>query len=62
MNSMSKRGFYEWSDGTPTQFTRLTRLTPEGKPIDPDIYLQGRCLAMNSISTAVLRSLCLLSA
>ncbi len=51
MNSMSKRGFYEWSDGTPTQFTRLTQVTPDGKPLNTDIYQQGRCVAMNSIST-----------
>jgi hypothetical protein len=51
MNSMSKRGFYEWSDGTPTEFTRLTGLTPEGELLNPDIYQQGRCVAMNSIST-----------
>ncbi len=50
MNSMSKRGFYEWSDRTPIQFTRLTRLTPEGKTLNPDIYQQGRCVAMKSIS------------
>jgi hypothetical protein len=51
MNSMSKRGFYKWSDRTPIQFTRLTQLTPEGKPLNPDIYQQGRCVAMSSIST-----------
>ncbi len=51
LNSMSKRGIYKWSDGTPIQFTRLTRLTPEGKPLNPDIYQQGRCVAMNSIFT-----------
>jgi hypothetical protein len=51
MNSISKRGFYKWSDETPIQFTRLTRLTPEGKPLNPDIYQQGRCVAMYSIST-----------
>ncbi len=51
MNSMEKRGYYKWSDGTPTQFTRLTRMTPEGKPLNPDIYLQGRCVALNSVST-----------
>ncbi len=49
MNSMSKRGFYEWSDGTPTQFTQLARVTPDGKPLNPDIHLQGRCVAMRSI-------------
>jgi hypothetical protein len=48
---MSKRGFYKWSDGTPTQFTRLTQVTPNEKPLNTDIYLQGRCVAMNSIST-----------
>jgi hypothetical protein len=51
MNSMSKRGIYKWSDGTPVQLTRLTLNTPDGKPLNPDIYLQGRCVAMNSIST-----------
>jgi hypothetical protein len=53
MNSMSKRGIYKWSDGTPTEFTRLTRVTPEGKLINQDIYQQGRCVAMYSISTTV---------
>jgi hypothetical protein len=48
---MEKRGFYKWSDGTPTQFTRLTQLSPEGKPLNSDIYLQGMCVAMNSIFT-----------
>ncbi len=48
MNSMSKRGFYKWSDGTPTQFTRFTQVTPDGQPLNPDIYLQGRCVAMRS--------------
>jgi hypothetical protein len=47
---MSKRGIYKWSDGTPTQFTNFGRLTPDGKPLNPDIYLQGRCVAMYSIS------------
>ncbi len=51
MNCMSKRGFYKWSDGTPTQMTKLTQLTPDGKPLNTDIHLQGRCVAMNSIST-----------
>jgi hypothetical protein len=27
-------------------------VTPDGKPLNPDIYLQGRCVAMNSISMA----------
>jgi hypothetical protein len=53
MNSLSQRGIYKWSDGTPTQFTQLTPLTPEGKPLNKDIYLQGRCVAMNSISKMV---------
>jgi hypothetical protein len=57
MNSMEKRGIYKWSDGTPTQLTRLTRVTPEGKPLNPDIYLQGRCVAMNSISTVVVNTM-----
>jgi hypothetical protein len=48
---MTKRGIYKWSDGTPIQFTRLTRVTPDGKHVNPDIYQQGRCVAMNSIST-----------
>jgi hypothetical protein len=48
---MSKRGIYKWSDGTATQFTRYAQVTPDGKPLNPDIYLQGRCVAMNSIST-----------
>jgi hypothetical protein len=48
---MEKRGYYKWCDGTPTQFTRLTQLTPEGKPLNSDIYLQGRCVAMNSVPT-----------
>ncbi len=51
MNSMSNRGIFKWSDGTPTQFTQLTKVTPEGKPLNSDIYLQGRCVVMNSIST-----------
>ncbi len=50
MNSMEKRGIYKWSDGTPTQITLLTQKTPEGKPLNPDIYQQGRCVAMKSIS------------
>jgi hypothetical protein len=48
---MSHRGIYKWSDGTPTQFMRYAQVTPDGKPLTPDIYLQGRCVAMNSIST-----------
>jgi hypothetical protein len=51
MNSMEKRGYYKWSDGTPTQFTQFTEKTPEGKPLNTDIYQQGRCVAMNSVST-----------
>ncbi len=51
LNSMPKRGFYKWSDGTPNQMTQFTQVTPEGKPLNPDIYLQGRCVAMKSIST-----------
>jgi hypothetical protein len=51
MNSISKRGFYKWSDGTPTQFTRWTQVTSDGKPLNPDIYLQGRRVVMNSIYT-----------
>jgi hypothetical protein len=51
MNSMSKRGIYKWSDGTPTQLTLFTGMTPEAKPLNPDIYQQGRCVAMYSIST-----------
>ncbi len=50
---MSKRGFYKWSDGTPTQITLFTRVTPEGKLLNPDIYQQGRCVAMYSIPTTV---------
>jgi hypothetical protein len=26
-------------------------MTPDRKPVNPDIYLQGRCVTMNSIST-----------
>jgi hypothetical protein len=26
-------------------------VTPDGKPLNPDIYLQGRCVAMKSVST-----------
>jgi hypothetical protein len=48
---MSQRGIYKWSDETPTQFTLFTQMTPEGKPLNPDIYLRGRCVAMKSIST-----------
>jgi hypothetical protein len=51
MNSMSKRGFYKWSDGTPTQLTLFAGITPEGKPLNSDIYQQGRCVAMYSILT-----------
>jgi hypothetical protein len=51
MNSWSQRGIYKWSDGTPTQFTRYAQVTPDGKPLNPDIYLQGRCVVMNSTST-----------
>jgi len=55
MNSLSKRGFYKWSDGSPTQFTQYSSLTVSGAPQSKDIYLQGRCVAIrlwNSLGTA----------
>jgi hypothetical protein len=48
---LSKRGFYKWSDGTPTQYTNFATVTIDGQALNPDIYLQGRCTAINSIHT-----------
>jgi len=46
MNSLSKRGFYKWSDGSATQFTQYSNLAISGAPQSKDIYLQGRCVAL----------------
>jgi hypothetical protein len=46
INSLSKRGFYKWSDGTPTQYTNFATVTIDGKALNKDIYEQGRCVAM----------------
>jgi hypothetical protein len=54
MNSLSKRGFYKWSDGTPTQYTNFATVTVDGKALNKDIYEQGRCVSMRS---AILRSI-----
>jgi len=46
MNSLSKRGFYKWSDGSATQFTHYSSVTVSGVSQSTDIYLQGRCVSI----------------
>jgi hypothetical protein len=48
INSLSKRGFYKWSDGTPTQFANFATVDIDGKALNKDIFEQGRCVAMRS--------------
>ncbi len=48
INSLSSRGFYKWSDGTPTQYTNFATVDINGKALNKDIYQQGRCVAMRS--------------
>jgi len=52
MNSLSKRGFYKWSDGSATQFTNYSSLAVSGAPQTNDIYLQGRCVSIKIWSSS----------
>jgi hypothetical protein len=54
MNTLSRNGLYEWSDGTKTEFTNIASDTIDGKVIHKDDYLPGKCVTMRS---AVFRSI-----
>ena len=41
LNSLSKRGEYKWTDGTPLQFTNFTNKSLDGGPVPADPLEQG---------------------
>jgi hypothetical protein len=46
LNSLAKKGFYKWLDGTPQQYSNFPISPPTGvTPLNVgDVYLQGRCV------------------
>ncbi len=49
LNSLAKKGFYKWLDGTPQQYSNFPISPPTGvPPLNVGDYLQGRCVVFDN--------------